>query len=68
MGNLERNLDKYLSKTQSKKVKENQEVQGEEEICDMQTGECYTLRSKDGLIEKVNKTMKTEDGRTLLMG
>ena len=68
MGNLERNLDKYLGKIQSKEVKENEEVQGEEEVCDMQTGECYTIRSKDGLIEKVNKTMKTEDGRTLLMG
>jgi hypothetical protein len=68
MGNLEKNLDKYLGKIQSKEVKENEEVQGEEEVCDMQTGECYTIRSKDGLIEKVNKTMKTEDGRTLLMG
>ena len=34
----------------------------------MQTGECYTLRRKDGLVEKVNKRMVTEDGRTLLMG
>tara|TARA_R110002051_G_scaffold314558_2_gene391753 strand:- start:784 stop:990 length:207 start_codon:yes stop_codon:yes gene_type:complete len=68
MGNLEKNLDNYLGKIQSKEVKENEEVRGEEEVCDMQTGECYTIRSKDGLIEKVNKTMKTEDGRTLLMG
>lgn len=71
MGNLERNLDKYLGKIQSKEVKELEEEDeevNEEEVCDMQTGECYTIRSKDGLIEKVNKTMKTEDGRTLLMG
>ena len=68
MGNLEKNLDNYLGKLQPKKVNKNEEVEGEEEICDMQTGECYTIKSKDGLIEKVNKTMKTEDGRTLLMG
>jgi hypothetical protein len=37
-----------------------------QEVCDMQTGECYTIRSKDGLIERLDKRFITEDGRTLL--
>jgi len=27
-----------------------------------------TIKTKDGLIERVNKKMVTDDGRTLLMG
>ena len=67
--NLGNTLDTYLGKTEPspKKVEITDEVE-EEEVCDMQTGECYTLRRKDGLVEKVNKRMVTEDGRTLLMG
>ena len=38
------------------------------EVCDLETGECHTIKSKDGLVEKVNKTMIIEDGRTLLNG
>lgn len=37
-----------------------------QEVCDMQTGECYTIRAKDGLIERLDKRFITEDGRTLL--
>jgi len=67
--NLGNALDSYLgtNKPSPKKVTSTEGVE-EEEVCDMQTGECYTLRSKDGLVEKVNKRMVTEDGRTLLMG
>jgi hypothetical protein len=32
---------------------------GTKQICDLQTGECYTVRMKDGLIERVDNTMKT---------
>ena len=42
--------------------------EGFEEVCDRETGECKTIKSKDGLIERVNKRMVTEDGRNLLMG
>lgn len=39
-----------------------------QEVCDLQTGDCYTIRTKDGLIERLDKKFITEDGRTLLRG
>ena len=72
MGNIEKNLDNYLgikkpiSSTVYKKEMKTEE--GFEEVCDMQTGECKTIKTKDGLIERVHKRMITEDGRSLLMG
>lgn len=38
----------------------------EQEVCDLQTGECYVMRSKDGIVERINKRFITEDGRQLL--
>jgi hypothetical protein len=38
----------------------------EREECDLQTGECYVIRSKDGIVERINKKYITEDGRQLL--
>lgn len=38
----------------------------EREECDLQTGECYTIKSKDGIVERLNKKFITEDGRQLL--
>jgi len=38
----------------------------EEEVCDLTTGECYIIRSKDGIVERINKKYITEDGRQLL--
>ena len=38
----------------------------EKEICDAQTGECYIIRTKDGIVERLNKKYLTEDGRQLL--
>lgn len=35
-------------------------------VCDLKTGECYTIKPKDGIIERINKTFITEDGRQLL--
>ena len=32
---------------------------GTKEVCDLDTGDCYTLRMKDGLIERVDNTKKT---------
>jgi len=68
MENIEKNLDNYLGikKPISSTVYKTEE--GFEEVCDMQTGECKTIKTKDGLIERVNKRMITEDGRSLLMG
>ncbi len=67
MKNIEKNLDNFLgTKNNKKNVKVEEE--GFEEVCDRETGECKTIKSKDGLIERVNKRMVTEDGRNLLMG
>lgn len=68
MRNIEKNLDSFLGikKTQTKNVKTEEE--GFEEVCDTNTGECKTIKTKDGLIERVNKKVITEDGRSLLMG
>jgi hypothetical protein len=38
----------------------------EREECDLQTGECYVIRSKDGIVERINKKYITDDGRQLL--
>jgi hypothetical protein len=38
----------------------------EQEVCDLQTGECHIIRSKDGIVERINKQYITEDGRQLL--
>ena len=39
-----------------------------QEVCDLQTGDCYTIRTKDGLIERtlIEKKLVLEDGRELL--
>jgi hypothetical protein len=66
MENLKSKLDKYLGNQPEKKAPTVEE-EGYEEVCDLKTGECYTIKTKDGLIERVNKKMVTEDGRTLLM-
>ena len=50
---------------------------GMKEVCDLDTGDCYTVRMKDGLIERIdnttqiNKTLRVETPRgikTLLNG
>jgi len=38
----------------------------EETVCDLVTGECYVIRTRDGLVERINKKYITEDGRQLL--
>jgi len=54
-------LDDYLRK--DTKVTEKQTQNGYKEVCDLDTGDCYTVRMKDGLIERVDNTIKTN--RTL---
>jgi len=51
-----------MSKT--KTTKKINDIEREE--CDLQTGECYIIRSKDGIVERINKKFITEDGRQLL--
>jgi hypothetical protein len=41
------------------RITERDNGNGYKEVCDLDTGECYTLRMKDGLIERVDNTMNT---------
>ena len=45
-------LDNYLGK--NTRVSEKDKGNGYKEVCDLDTGDCYTLRIKDGLIERVD--------------
>jgi hypothetical protein len=60
--NFNKSLDNFMSKTKTTKKLNNTET----EECDLQTGECYVIRSKDGIVERINKKYITEDGRQLL--
>ena len=68
MKNIEKNLDNFLGNKNITNKNVKVEEEGFEEVCDRETGECKTIKSKDGLIERVNKKVITEDGRSLLMG
>jgi hypothetical protein len=68
-------LDGYLRK--DTRISERQISQEYKEVCDLDTGDCYTVRMRDGLIErvdnstKINRTLKVETPqgvKTLLNG
>jgi hypothetical protein len=61
--NLNKSVDQFLNKNKVKSVSQDGM---EQEVCDLQTGECYVIRSKDGIVERINKKYITEDGRQLL--
>jgi len=48
-------LDNYLGK--NTRVSEKDLGNGSKQVCDLDSGECYTIRVKDGLIERVDNTM-----------
>ena len=48
-------LDSYLGK--NTRHTEKDAGNGFKEVCDLDTGSCYTIRMKDGLIERVDNTM-----------
>ena len=50
-------LDNYLGK--KARSTEKDLGNGSKQVCDLDTGDCYTIRMKDGLIERVDNTMKT---------
>ena len=50
-------LDNYLGK--NTKTTEKDLGNGNKQVCDLETGDCYTIRMKDGLIERVDNTMST---------
>ena len=61
--NLNSVMDSFL--TSKKTVKSNDDGT-EKEHCDIVTGECYTIKQKDGIVERLNKRYITSDGRQLL--
>jgi hypothetical protein len=63
MNKINNSVDQFLSPKTSRQVSKNEM---EREECDLQTGECYIIRSKDGIVERINKKYVTEDGRQLL--
>lgn len=54
--NIKSLLDQYLSK--DTRISEKEVGNGYKEVCDLDTGDCYTVRMRDGLIERVDNTMK----------
>ncbi len=55
--NMKNLLDDYLKK--DTRVTQRDSGNGYQEVCDLDTGDCYTIRMKDGLIERVDNTMNT---------
>ena len=57
MSETKKILDNYLGK--NTRIAEKDNGNGSKEVCDLDTGDCYTIRTKDGLIERVDNTMNT---------
>ena len=57
-------LDNYLGK--STRFSQEDNGDGTKQVCDLDTGDCYTVREKDGLIERaghqttINRKVKVE--------
>ena len=49
-------LDSYLGKNTRHTEKDLGD--GSKQVCDLDTGECYVVRMRDGLIERVDNTIK----------
>lgn len=64
MGNTSKVLDTFL---ENEEIHDDELEPGQEKtVCDRETGECYVIRTKDGLVERINKKYIIEDGRQLL--
>ena len=55
MSNIKMLLDNYLKK--DTRVSEKQIDDNHKQVCDLDTGDCYMVRMKDGLIERVDNTI-----------
>jgi hypothetical protein len=73
--NIKNLLDDYLRK--DTRITEKQTGNGYKEVCDLDTGACYTVRERDGLIERaghqttLNRRVRVETPggiKTLLNG
>ena len=64
MENTSKVLDTFL---ENEEILDDELEPGQEKtVCDRETGECYVIRTKDGLVERINKKYIIEDGRQLL--
>jgi hypothetical protein len=65
--NLKSALDNYLGK--SVRYSEEDNGDGTKQVCDLDTGDCYTIRERDGLIERaghqntINRKVRVETSR-----
>lgn len=55
MSNTKLILDNYLGK--NARTTEKDLGDGSKQVCDLDTGDCYTIKMKDGLIERVDNTI-----------
>ena len=55
--NLKSKLDNYLGK--DGKYREQTLNDGMKEVCDLETGDCFVIREKDGLIERAGHQTRT---------
>ena len=55
MNSVKNILDNYLGK--NTRISEKDLGDGSKQVCDLDSGECYTIRMRDGLIERVDNTM-----------
>ena len=53
---LKNKLDKFLGK--DTRIQEMSNTPEQQEVCDLDTGICYTVRTRDGLIERVENTVR----------
>jgi hypothetical protein len=61
MSGVKKLLDDYLRK--DTRITEKQIDSEHKQVCDLDTGDCYTIRMKDGLIERFDNSIRTN--RTL---
>ena len=54
---LKEKLGKFLGKPANNVVDKGQTPEGQQ-VCDLDTGICYTIRSRDGLIERVENSIR----------
>ena len=56
---LKNKLENFLGKNADNVVEKSSAIDKDsQEVCDLDTGECYTIRSRDGLIERVDNSMR----------
>jgi hypothetical protein len=54
---LRQKLGNFLGKKTDNIVENGQSAEGQQ-VCDLDTGICYTIKSRDGLIERVENSIR----------